>query len=60
MQVRNYRFVSDDSGHFRCPICLIVFGLGDFRDPLSVKEHGISGLCQSCQDEVFAEPPLDA
>jgi hypothetical protein len=24
-----------------------------FNDELSQKEHGISGMCQSCQDEVF-------
>ena len=33
-----------------------VFCKGDanqFRDPLSKKEYGISGLCQTCQDEVF-------
>jgi hypothetical protein len=27
-----------------------------FTDALSEKEFTISGLCQSCQDEVFAEP----
>jgi hypothetical protein len=27
--------------------------VNDFRDDLSVKEYGISGLCQPCQDEVF-------
>ena len=25
----------------------------DFRDALSHKEYGISGLCQTCQDEIF-------
>lgn len=24
-----------------------------FKDSLSLHEHGISGLCQKCQDEVF-------
>ncbi len=24
-----------------------------FTDALSIKEYGISGLCQSCQDEIF-------
>ena len=24
-----------------------------FRDELSRKEHGISGLCQTCQDGIF-------
>lgn len=26
-----------------------------FRDPLSAKEYGISGLCQACQDGVFGK-----
>ena len=25
----------------------------EFRDELSRKEHGISGFCQSCQDDIF-------
>ena len=25
----------------------------DFRDALSYKEYGISGFCQSCQDDIF-------
>jgi len=25
----------------------------DFRDPLSLKEFGISRMCQKCQDSVF-------
>ena len=32
-----------------------------FRDALSAKEAQISGLCQSCQDAIFAEvPPEEA
>ncbi len=31
----------------------------EFRDELSRKEHGISGLCQGCQDEVFGGPEED-
>lgn len=31
-----------------------------FRDELSAKEHGISGMCQACQDEHFAPYPEDA
>jgi len=27
-----------------------------FTDELSKKEYGISGMCQTCQNEVFAEP----
>ena len=25
----------------------------EFRDELSRKEHGLSGFCQSCQDDIF-------
>ena len=28
-------------------------GAVDFRDELSRKEFGISGLCQTCQDGIF-------
>ena len=28
----------------------------EFRDTLSVKEYGISGMCQACQDLAFCEP----
>ena len=27
----------------------------DFRDEISCKEYGISGMCQTCQDSVFGE-----
>lgn len=27
----------------------------DFKDALSKKEYGISGLCQKCQDKAFGE-----
>jgi len=30
--------------------------VGEFRDDLSRKEHGLSGMCQACQDAVFAPP----
>ena len=26
----------------------------DFRDELSRKEYGISGMCQTCQDKTFS------
>ena len=38
-------------GQGKCPICGNV--ITDFRDELSLKEYKISGLCQTCQDEVF-------
>jgi hypothetical protein len=28
---------------------------GCFRNAISAKEYRISGLCQSCQDEVFGQ-----
>ena len=38
----------------RCPFCNKDIDVGkEFRDELSRKEFGISGLCQKCQDEVF-------
>lgn len=38
--------------HGFCPICKKP--VGPFKDELSKKEYKISGLCQTCQDEVFA------
>lgn len=35
----------------KCPICKEP--VGEFRDELSKKEYGISGMCQKCQDSVF-------
>ena len=31
----------------------------EFRDELSRKEHGISGFCQSCQDDIFGPADED-
>ena len=31
----------------------------DFRDEISKKEFGISGFCQSCQDDIFGGPDGD-
>ena len=28
----------------------------EFRDEISRKEYGISGFCQSCQDDFFGSP----
>jgi len=37
--------------------CVICGGRADtFKDALSEKEFGISGMCQACQDSVFCEP----
>jgi len=27
--------------------------IGEFRDEISKKEYGISGMCQDCQDSIF-------
>lgn len=37
----------------RCPSCRTDILAGSFRNPISAKEYGISGLCQKCQDSVF-------
>ena len=34
-----------------CPMCRQP--IGEFRDTLSAKEYQISGICQTCQDEIF-------
>jgi hypothetical protein len=36
-----------------CPFCKKKVYEKDFKDALSKKEYGISGLCQVCQDSVF-------
>ena len=33
--------------------------VGLFTDSISVKEYGISGLCQECQDSVFNDETED-
>ena len=38
----------------RCPTCEQPIKIEDFRDPLSVKEFRINGMCQACQDKTFA------
>jgi hypothetical protein len=37
----------------QCPSCGKSINEKKFRDKISMKEYKISGLCQSCQDEVF-------
>lgn len=37
----------------KCPFCKEP--ITTFHDKLSMKEYEISGLCQSCQDEMFGE-----
>ena len=37
----------------KCPTCCKDIKESDFKDNLSRKEYGISGLCQSCQDKTF-------
>lgn len=37
----------------QCPFCKKLVSNDSFRDELSRREFKISGLCQSCQDEIF-------
>jgi len=37
----------------KCPFCGEAVDTKKFRDALSRKEFGISGLCQICQDKTF-------
>ena len=39
----------------RCPFCNKVILMSDFKNSLSIKEFGISGLCQDCQDKTFGK-----
>lgn len=36
-----------------CVTCGKPVGISSFRDALSRREYGISGMCQECQDSVF-------
>ncbi len=38
----------------KCPTCQKEIKDDGFRDTLSRKEYGISGMCQECQDKTFA------
>ena len=43
-----------------CPLCSAE--VRELRDELSLREFGISGLCQTCQDSVFGidgEGPME-
>jgi hypothetical protein len=37
----------------KCVFCRKLVSGRDFRDERSLKEFTISGICQSCQDEIF-------
>lgn len=38
-----------------CPFCKAVITEDSFRNKISLKEYCISGLCQSCQDDIFGK-----
>ncbi len=38
-----------------CPFCGKPVNQADFKDELSRKEFGITGICQACQDDFFVE-----
>jgi C4-type Zn-finger protein len=40
----------------QCPLCEATIDVNSFKDELSLKEFIISGMCQQCQDKIFAEP----
>ena len=42
----------------KCVCCPVAVFIEDFTDQLSMKEYNISGMCQSCQDKVFAGPEV--
>jgi len=36
-----------------CVTCGKPIKMEDFKDQLSIKEYGISGMCMKCQDDTF-------
>lgn len=36
-----------------CSMCGQKIDESDFRDEISKREYGISGMCQQCQDKIF-------
>jgi len=41
-------------------VCVMCKGdASAFTDELSEKEFTISGMCQTCQDEIFEDPPVE-
>lgn len=38
-----------------CALCGAKVTIDSFKDTISIKEYGISGMCQACQDKVFTE-----
>lgn len=42
-----------------CPVCQSPVYEKDFIDEISRREYSITGLCQKCQDILFAEPEED-
>jgi hypothetical protein len=40
----------------QCPLCENKINVNDFKDELSLREFTISGMCQKCQNKIFAEP----
>ena len=36
-----------------CPFCAEPTDASQFKDPLSLKEWRVSGMCQKCQDDAF-------
>lgn len=47
------RSQTEAEGKKICVFCGKEIKMEDFKDQLSIKEYGISGFCQKCQDETF-------
>ena len=55
MKAMGFKREIDEVSKGICPFCHKVVKAEDFKDNLSRKEYGISGLCQICQDKTFDE-----
>jgi hypothetical protein len=42
-----------------CTRCKQPVAIDTFKDELSIKEYGISGLCQACQDFLFNDEEME-
>jgi hypothetical protein len=54
--LRAFGFAKEVERGEKGPLCGDAVRMEDFRDEKSRREFGISGLCQKCQDKIFAEP----
>ena len=54
LEMISMNFATPRSRAFQDNLCVMCGGEAkDFRDAVSKKEYGLSGMCQGCQDSFF-------